>query len=410
MKRSELSRAIQYTSLIIIIYIIGRTISIPWIEAYSFQTEEVGVQMFLERAMGNETGGRSILSLGLMPYMTSSIILQMFHLLTKDVKHTSQQRTYRQTLALTLVISILQAFLRCRELVFRPLGIDLWTLYLMTMTVLVGGAFFMVWLIQRNLSKGIGGQSVFILVNLLKNVRERIAVFSGEILSGQSSLILYVTLIISLIILAISMTLIILVTILTEQAEVRIPVRKVMISNSFVKDDYVAIKLNPIGTMPVMFVMTFFSIPYYILKVLDYLLRGNENVQYWVELLNLNTYVGVAVYAVMLGVLTVALAVVHVNPSDMADDMQKTGDFIIGVSPGKNTMHAFRNSVVFTAMISTLVFWVLVVLPMLLRIYVGDGNDIYLLPATIVIMTGVTLNLIEEVRTVRVLQQYELFL
>ena len=404
--RLLLGRA-SYAFLIMAVYLLGRTIPIPWVVPAVTDTQD-GIQGLVISILGSSRDKTSIFSLGLMPWIASMVVVQVFQHLTKDRKEKrSQARANWVMLILAACIAMLQAWMNAGEMEYRDVpGIGHETLQVLTTLMLIAGSFIIKWLSDRNTQWGIGGQGLLIVINTLGSLAKMVTSYlATAFLTGAVK-----GLAIKLLVGALGCFAIILVMLFMEGAEFRTTVRRVMINNQYAEQDYVAIRLNPVGTMPVMYVMSIFTVPYYVLKLLDHLMPGQAWIQAGLRNLNLNTGTGVVIFGVILWLLTMALAAIFVQPGEIAQTLQRQGDYLEGFEPGEPTARHLKRQTRIAAILSAAVASVLV-LPMLyLHARWGSFSSFYTLPMTVMILVGMVMSILEELKVYGTMEQYRMFL
>ncbi len=276
----------------------------------------------------------------------------------------------------------------------------------MTAALLLTGSFVIKWLSDRNTQWGIGGQGLLIAINTMGSLaRMALSYLTTAYIAGGLYELREKLLIGTLTCLVITI-----VMLLMEGTEFRTTVRRVLINNRYAEKDYVAIRMNPVGTMPVMYVMSILTVPYYALKLLDHLRPGQEWVQQGLRDLDLNTVPGVAVFGVILWLLTMVLAAIFVQPGEIAENLQRQGDYLDGIEPGKPTARHLTRQTRTAAVVSAAVSSALV-LPML---YVharwGSYSAVYTMPMTVMLLVGMVMSILEERKVYCTMEQYRMFL
>lgn len=401
-----LAGRMAFSLMIVAFYLLGRNLQIPW----TIRSDEAmnGIQGLSLEILGNSRSRTSLFSLGLMPWVTSMIIVQVFQKLSRD-RHEkkSPAKANRIMLILTMVIAVLQAGINAAEMEYKSFpGISRTVLLVLTAVILIAGSFAIKWLSNRNTEWGVGGQGLLIAINTLGSFGRTGAAFRNEffsaesageavLLTGKAALLILVILILLL---------------AMEGAEFRTTVRRVTINNRYADDDYIAVRLNPVGTMPVMYVMSVFTLPYYGLKLLDRMVPDRLWIQRGMQILNLNAASGVIIFAVVLWGLTVVLSEIFVGPEDIADSLMRQGDYLDDLEPGRQTRSYLAGQTRIAAFFSAAVTSALV-LPMLwLHAVRGSFSSFYMAPMTVMILAGMVMSLLEEVKVYRTMEQYRPFL
>lgn len=401
-----LAGRMAFSLMIVAFYLLGRNLQIPW----TIRSDEAmnGIQGLSLEILGNSRSRTSLFSLGLMPWVTSMIIVQVFQKLSRD-RHEkkSPAKANRIMLILTMVIAVLQAGINAAEMEYKSFpGISRTVLQVLTAVVLIAGSFAIKWLSNRNTEWGVGGQGLLIAINTLGSFGRTGAAFRNEVFSAESvgEAVLFTgkaaLLILVILILLLAM----------EGAEFRTTVRRVTINNRYADDDYIAVRLNPVGTMPVMYVMSVFTLPYYGLKLLDRMMPNRAWIQRGMQILNLNAASGVIIFAVVLWGLTVVLSEIFVGPEDIADSLMRQGDYLDDLEPGRQTRSYLAGQTRIAAFFSAAVTGALV-LPMLwLHAVRGSFSSFYMAPMTVMILAGMVMSILEEVKVYRTMEQYRPFL
>lgn len=400
---------LMFSAVVILLYLLGKKIPIPWVlsEAADNGSGMLGV---LKGMLGTASIGSSVLSLGLQPYIASSIFTQLYvTIFKKDKKDYSQTRVSRAAKVLALLIAIPQAIMSAMRMELRTdTGLPADAGFALTVIVLIAGTFIVIWLSERIQARGIGGQSTLILVNMLDNYRTSAWAIGRGFLDRSGGNPGHLAALLLLLLLLVVLT--VLLVVIFENAEIRVPIHRGIMHNTLTEVDYVAIKLNPAGSMPVMYVMTVFSLPYYILGILNLFIPMQDTLRTYQNLLSMNTYSGLAVFIVLLWALTFLIAVVTVNPDDISDNLQKQGDYILDIPAGKTTRRLFRRDVLFTAFLSAFMVSLVVGLPIAVRIAVHGDSPVFMLPMNLFIIVSIFVRIYDEARVLHLVEDYEPFL
>ena len=399
---SILRGRIEYSALIVLVYLLGRSIPIPWVVYQEPENVGNGIQALIGSFLGSSISTTSLFSLGLTPWVTAMVVVSVFQKTVQDkTQKRSPGQSNRKILVLASFLAVVQALIGAGKMQYRPYGnFRMTELWLLTAAVLVGGSFLIRWLVGRNTAWGIGGQALIILVNILGNLRT----MAAEVIrtAGERPVRLLLILAAGLVI--------VLAMLFLEGGEFRNTVRRIGINNLYAADDYIAIRLTPAGTMPVMYVMSFFTLPYYVLLVLRIFLPGSAWIDEGLSVLNLNQTAGVWIFGGLLLVLTVVLSVIMVGPGEIARNLEQQGDYLDYMEPGRETaLHLFGQTVT-AALFSGVVTWLLVIPPLFARAAQGSSSGLYMAPMTIMVAAGMAAELLEEARVYRTMESYRPFL
>ena len=399
---SILRGRIEYSALIVLVYLLGRSIPIPWVVYQEPENVGNGIQALIGSFLGSSISTTSLFSLGLTPWVTAMVVVSVFQKTVQDkTQKRSPGQSNRKILVLASFLAVVQALIGAGKMQYRPYGnFRMTELWLLTAAVLVGGSFLIRWLVGRNTAWGIGGQALIILVNILGNLRT----MAAEVIrtAGERPVRLLLILAAGLVI--------VLAMLFLEGGEFRNTVRRIGINNLYAADDYIAIRLTPAGTMPVMYVMSFFTLPYYVLLVLRIFLPGSAWIDEGLSVLNLNQTAGVWIFGGLLLVLTVVLSVIMVGPGEIARNLEQQGDYLDYMEPGRETaLHLFEQTVT-AALFSGVVTWLLVIPPLFVRAAQGSSSGLYMAPMTIMVAAGMAAELLEEAKVYRTMESYRPFL
>ena len=294
-KNHVIGHKLVVTFFLMLIYIIGRNLQIPWVVVEEEVVKQEALAEYVGNILGKDTSSGSIFALGIGPWITSMILMQLIGSVFKErtrVISTSFMR--RITLLFTLVVASIQAAVEVGKMNLVNLtGLPDFLVPVITVMVLIGGSFIVIFIGETNASKGLAGTSALILVNILTGFRTNILAYAKEEqwANPNTRTVLLFGVLPGLYILAI-----IIVTTLFEKSEMRLPLNRIMIRNELSKDNYIAIKLNPAGTMPVMFAMTFFMIPYYLIEGLMALIGEVPWLLAASKVFRLDNYIGITIY------------------------------------------------------------------------------------------------------------------
>lgn len=406
--KSTLPGRFLYTLAVVFIYLLGRNVSIPWIVAANDSSVD---SMFAYTAsiMGTDTSRGSIFSLGVSPWITSMIIMQIVSsLFRKPGRVISKAFMRRVSLIMTLFMAVIQAVSLLKQLTLKENAFPyMWQTELASVITLVGGTFVIIVLSEGVSENGIAGASAFILVNILTTFRNNLLSYANE---PQWTDITDKSIIIYVVIPAVYSVIIVFATVLFEQSELRIPVYRVMINNDLADENYIAIKLNPAGPMPIMFAMTFFLLPYYLIGALLEIWHEQPVLITIRDAFDLNRFVGIILYLLMAILLNYAFSFITINPSDLSKQFMESGDCIAGMRPGKETQKYIKKCISFCLVPSNIMNCTLIGIPLFIKAAYHLDSKIFQMPITMILLTGIMLKIFEEIRVIRDFRDYKAFL
>lgn len=395
-KDSILKYKLLYTALVLFIYLLGKNLPLYGIDLSAYANQTLDTATLLIQAISGDVYRRSVFALGISPYMMASILVQMvvaFRSADAKARISPKKKNYIM-LELTLIFALFQAVLQVRNLSFAVTGQRLMLAQAVSVVEMIAGAMIILWLSEQNKKYGVGGQTALIFVNILEGI--------VAILTKGSMESLVIPLLISLIV--------IMIMVILENAEKRIPVQRISIHNIYADKNYLAIKLNPIGVMPVMFSTAFFMLPQLLVTGLEWLFPGQETIIWWQENLVLTKPLGVIVYIVILYALTIGFSRVFLNPTETTEQFLKSGDSLVGIHAGRDTKRYLSRNITRISLFSATALSLCLSVPMVMQLNGYMDNSLSALPTSIMMLTGIWSNLYREVLSIRDMDAYEPFI
>lgn len=385
-----------YTIIIVSAYLIGRLVPLYGVDTYALGEQALDAESLMMQVIGGDINRYSLFALGISPYMVASIFSSTVVSLRKNDNkgNISPVLVNRVTILIALVVAIIQGYLRTRELPFIYDGIFGVLSRYVSLLEMVTGAMLILWLAERNKKYGIGGQTALIFVNVIMSI---ISIVEGKAINK---------LVIPIIVSYFAM----LIIIVLENAEKRIPVQRISIHNIYSDKNYLAIKLNPIGIMPVMFATAFFTIPQMLFKLLSFVFESNETIVRISNEMTLQHKVGVISYVITLFVISVFFTFIFVNPRDISEQLLKSGDSIINVHAGKDTKAYIVHTLLRISIFSSTIMCICIGVPMMLRFAGIMDSELTMLPSSVMILTGIWSSLQQEIVAIRKLDSYKPFI
>lgn len=336
----ELRQRIKVTLLLIVIYRLGSYIVLPGIDVDALNSaassrDNGGIVGLINMFAGGAFLRASIFGLGIMPYITASIIIQLLGMAVPYFQkmqregESGRKKINQYTRFLTIAVTAVQApgyiasIKSTAPQAFTDLSSFWW---IQSIFILITGTMFVMWLGERITDKGLGnGISLIIMIGIISRLP---FAFLSEIksrTSGNGGLIIFLIEIVFLL-------LVIVGSILLVQGTRRIPVQfaKKIVGNKQYGGirQYIPLKVNAAGVMPIIFAQAIMFIPNAISGF-----AGNsggifsERYGFWYNF----------IFAVMIILFTYFYTAIMVNPNQLADDMKRNGGFIPGIKPGKKT-------------------------------------------------------------------------
>jgi preprotein translocase subunit SecY len=440
LKVKELKEKIIFTLLMLLVCRIGAYITVPGINGelilQSFRAA-VGGGQNLFQLVDVFTGGAfakmTIVALGVMPYITASIIIQLLMAsipsLQREIKETGdigKRKLGRYTRLFTLAIALFQSTLYAKQ----ALGFNLatpgvvfseftsitafgfpWLFYLVTVISMTTGTLFLMWIGEQITEKGIGnGISMIISLGILSSLPSSLgSIISGLNIESQQAGQLTLT---SLIVLSALFVAIIVGTIMIIQGVRKIPIqyarRGIDNSGTQTKSPFIPLKINFAGVIPVIFASTFLMFP----ATIGSLMKGSV----WISKITSYIAPGSTGYIILFVSLIILFTFVWTSmqfrPDQIASEMKKSGAFIPGVRQGKPTEEYIEHSMTkitcigafflaFIAILPTIVSKLLSIDPTISQFFGGTS---------ILILVGVILDTSKQVESHLIMQKYDGFM
>ncbi len=357
-KIEDLKKRILYTIGILLVYRLGAFVVLPGVDPHQLgalqaQTSE-GILGLLNMFSGGAFSNASIFALGIMPYISASIVIQLmgvavpyFQKLQKEGE-SGRKKITQITRYLTVAILLLQSpsyiFNLTRQLPaeaiypFMPGVSPSMYFRISSVILLTAGSMFIMWLGEKITDKGIGnGISIIIMIGIIARLPFALfAEFASRVEELGGGLVIFLIEIVFLI-------LVILITILLIQGTRRIPVQyaKRIVGNKQYGGvrQFIPLKVNAAGVMPIIFAQAIMFVPITLAGFGDIEVMG----KFAAALSNFTGFWYNFTFAIMIILFTYFYTAIIINPSKMAEDMKKNGGFIPGVKPGKKTAEFIDN-------------------------------------------------------------------
>lgn len=417
-KIEELRKRIGYTFLLLLVYRLGSFIVLPGIDASQLANLQGqasdGLLGLLNMFSGGAFGNASIFALGVMPYISASIVIQLLGILVPYFQRlqregeSGRRKMNQWTRYLTILILALQgpAYMANLRTQLPPdaflVGTSFWYNAIATI-ILMGGTMFVMWLGERITDRGLGnGISLIIMIGIIARLPMALTAEIGEKLGATNGGLL--VLIIEFVILYF----VFIGSIALVQGVRKIPVQyaKRIVGNKQYGGvrQYIPLKLNAAGVMPIIFAQALMLFPL-IFAQFD-ATRGlaatlSDYTGFWYNF----------IFFVMVVLFTWFYTAVTVNPTMMAEEMKKNGGFIPGVKPGRKTAEYLDSIMTRITLPGSFCLALVAILPALAMI-LGVNNQFasFYGGTSLLILVGVILDTMQQIESHLLMRHYDGFL
>ncbi|MBU0487718.1 MAG: preprotein translocase subunit SecY [Bacteroidetes bacterium] len=423
-KIEDLRARILYTLGILLIYRLGSYVVLPGVDpsqlaALERQTDD-GLMGLLNMFSGGAFSNASVFALGIMPYISASIIIQLmtmavpyFQKLQKEGE-SGRKKINQITRYLTVIVTAAQAPAYIGNLVnqlppqaITPFDPNILSpsgfFWIYSVIILVAGTMFIMWLGERITDRGIGnGISLIIMIGIIARLPFALV---GEFVSrleeqGGGPVIFLVEIV--------SLILVIIGVILLVQGTRRVPVQfaKRIVGNKQYGGarQYIPLKINAAGVMPIIFAQAIMMIPVTLVGF-----SSSENAGWFIR--NFSDFTGFAynfTFALMIIVFTYFYTAMTVNPSQMAEDMKRNGGFIPGVKPGKKTADFLDNVMSRITLPGSIFLAIVAILPSFAIIAGVNSSFAHFYGGTsLLILVGVVLDTLQQIESHLLMRHYD---
>ena len=413
-KIEELKKRIIYTLLLVLVYRLGCYILLPGLDPEVLKggisgTQE-GLVGLLNMFSGGAFGNASIFALGVMPYISASIVVQLLGMFVPSFRkmqmegESGRRKMNQITRYLTIAILAIQGPAYITGMIPRNAIAVGWSSFMFNIVstiILMAGTMFVMWLGERITDRGIGnGISLIIMIGIVARLPYALAAEIGQKITGSGvggPLFLVVELVVWF--------LVIIAAIAIVQAVRKIPVQyaKRVIGNKQYGGvrQYLPLKINAAGVMPIIFAQALMMFPM-LLGRWD-ATRGiaaafSSYTNFWYNL----------VFAFLVIVFTYFYTAVTVNPTMMAEDMKKNGGFIPGVKPGKQTANYIDTIMSRITLPGSIALAFIAIMPAFANIF-GINNQFasFFGGTSLLITVGVVLDTLQQIESYLLMRHYD---
>lgn len=418
-KIEDLRKRLVVTFLLILVYRVGCYVVLPGIDPNQLAAMKSftsgGLMQLLDMFSGGAFSQASIFALGIMPYITASIVIQLLGMVLPQFQKLQREgesghmKINQYTRYLTVLILLLQAPAYLFNLEYQVNSAAHGTMALTWLdktymtVILAAGSMFIMWLGERITDKGVGnGISFIILIGIIARLPGAfIEEFMGRISSAQGGLVMLVIEIVLLFA-------VILGAVLLVQGTRKVPVQyaKRIVGNKQYGGarQYIPLKVNAAGVMPIIFAQAIMFIP---LTLAGFGLRGEAS-SIVKALTNMEGFWYNFIYFLMIVAFTYFYTAITVRPTQMSEDMKRNNGFIPGVKPGKKTADYLDSIMSRITLPGSIFLGIVAIMPAFARICgVTHSFAQFFGGTSLLIMVGVVLDTLQQIESHLLMHHYD---
>jgi len=396
----------------LIIFRLGSYVVLPGVDPVILKAvagEASGIFGLLNMFLGGAFSRASIFALGIMPYISASIVIQLmtvavpyFQKLQKEGE-SGRKRINQITRVLTIAITFAQSIGYISATIpSEAIVIDPFWFRISSLAVLVSGTMFTMWLGERITEKGIGnGISMLIMIGIISRLPFVLVAEAAS--KGMSGALFFVLEIVALFFVVVAV-------VAFTQAVRRVPVQyaKQVVGNKVYggQRQYIPLRVNSAGVMPIIFAQSLMFLPPLIANI-------------WASDSDIAAYVGTAfsditswqynlVFGILILVFTFFYTAITVNPSQIAEDLKRNGGFVPGIKPGKATSEYLDNILTRITLPGSVFLAIVAIMPAFAVIAgVSQGFSQFYGGTSLLIMVGVILDTLQQIESYLLMRHYE---
>ena len=415
----EVRNKIFFTLAMLVIFKIGTYIPAPGVnpEAFNHPQGSQGATELLNTFGGGALKRFSIFAMGIMPYITASIVMQLLQMdiVPKFTEWAKQGEMGRRKINnVTRYFAIILAFIQSIGMAFQfnnylkgQLIIEKSVMsYLLIAVVLTAGTAFLIWLGDQITQFGVGnGISLIIFAGILSTLPSSLEQFAQSVFVGQDDTSLAWLKILGLIVALILLTV---GAIFVLEAKRKIPIqyaKKQSAQRLGSQATYLPLKVNSAGVIPVIFAMAFFLLP----RTLTLFFPKAEWAQNIANTANPSSNIGMIIYVVLIIAFAYFYAFVQVNPEKMADNLKKQGSYVPGIRPGEQTKKYITKVLYRLTFVGSIFLAAIAILPIIATKFMGLPQSIQIGGTSLLIVIGVAIETMKTLEAQVTQKEYKGF-
>ena len=392
----DLRKRIYFTLFCLAVFCFGSNITVPWM---STVYEELGFLEIFNLMSGGGLKSFSIFALGVSPYITASIITQLLQMdilpYFKELKeqgYTGKQKINRITRYLGILFAFIQGF--AFTIAYSSAN-DVMTI-IKTTVVLTAGTSLLLWIGDQITKYGIGnGMSLLIMAGILQQLPTTFATaFNSLVLAETFNTVVGSLLFGSFVIIYL---LIIVGMVWIQLAERRIPIQYANRTNSAYggHQNFLPIKINSAGVMPVIFASTLIAIPVTVVN----LIKNQTAIDFVAKYIDNTSLTGFILYILLILFFGYFYTFLQMNPEEMSKNLSKSGAYIPGVRPGNDTIEYVSNVLSKLTIVGSLFLVIIAGLPIIFSKFSGLSSAVTIGGTGLLIVVGVAIETYKQLES-----------
>ncbi|HBG42577.1 MAG TPA: preprotein translocase subunit SecY [Porphyromonadaceae bacterium] len=413
-KIEDLRNRLLTTLFFIAIYRIGSFVVLPGVNPAQLQALQAntstGLLSLLDMFSGGAFANASIFALGIMPYISASIVMQLlgiaipyFQKLQREGE-SGRTKMNQYTRYLTVGILLIQGPAYLYGAIGQAIPGGFWDWVLPSAIILAGGSMFVLWLGERITDKGVGnGISFIILIGIIARLPHALVAEFDRLINAPGGLILFLLEIVFLLVVTGA-------AILLVQGTRKVPVQyaKRIVGNRQYGGvrQYIPLKVNAANVMPIIFAQAIMFIPITIAQF-----SAREGGGFWASLMDFTSFWYNFIFAVLIMAFTYFYTAITVNPVQMAEDLKRNNGFIPGIKPGKKTAEYIDTVMSRITLPGSIFLAIVAILPAFAGLMGINSQFAQFFGGTsLLILVGVVLDTLQQIESHLLMRHYDGFL
>ena len=396
-KNKDIKKRIGFTLICLLIFVVGTTIPVPGVTSLN----DVDFGDLANAITGGSLQRFSIFALGVMPYISASIItglLQMdiipYFTELRDSGPAGRQKINQINRYLGILLAFIEGFGMAFAFISNGTALE----YIRIAIILTAGTAFLLWLGDRITQKGIGnGISLLIMSGILMTIPQMFVDTFNALVLDSSNLFIGI---ISFIVFVLVYIAIIVAVVFVQESERRIPIQysNQTASSYGAKQNYIPFKLNSANVMPVIFASVIFTVPTFIASLMN---TENAFVTFVTKYVNYTTPTGFAAYIILIFAFSFFYTFIQVNPEELSKNLSRQGGYIPGIRPGKATAKYIKTVLGRITLIGALFISIIAGIPIIVSSFMSTNlpSSVSIGGTSILIIVGVALETMRQLES-----------